>query len=108
MAESTDERFEAVYGRLRGILETYARKMYVSADSDSWYGFDLAPEAERVPATWFGAVRRGLATAAIPERGSTGAVPERVLQPEPASPRGDVEENQHHEQAQPHGRSGVG
>jgi hypothetical protein len=33
--------------------------MYISADSDIWYGLDLAPEEERVPATWFGAVRRG-------------------------------------------------
>jgi hypothetical protein len=36
MAESKDERFEAVYGRLRRILEPYAPKMYVSADSDIW------------------------------------------------------------------------
>ena len=35
--------------------------MYVSADTDVWYGLDLAPEAERVPATWFGATRRGKA-----------------------------------------------
>ena len=59
MAESKEARFDAVYGRLRGILEPYAPKMYVSADSDVWYGLDLAPEAERVPATWFGAVRLG-------------------------------------------------
>jgi hypothetical protein len=26
-----------------------------------WYGLDLAPEAERIPATWFGAVRLGKA-----------------------------------------------
>lgn len=51
--------FGAVYARLRSILEPYAKKMYVSADTDVWYGLDLAPEAERVPATWFGAVRRG-------------------------------------------------
>ena len=61
MAESKDERFEAAYRRLRGILKPYAPKMYVSADSDIWYGLDLAPEAERVPATWFGAVRLGKA-----------------------------------------------
>jgi hypothetical protein len=61
MAESKDERFEATYLRLRSILEPYAPKMYVSADTDIWYGLDLAPEAERVPATWFGAVRRGKA-----------------------------------------------
>ena len=33
--------------------------MYVSADDATWYGIDLAPEAERNPTTWFGAVRRG-------------------------------------------------
>ena len=59
MAESKDERFEAIYGRLRGILEPHAQKMYVSVDSDVWYGLDLAPEADREPATWFGAVRLG-------------------------------------------------
>ena len=59
MAESKEARFDAVYDRLRRILEPYAPKMYVSADSDVWYGLDLAPEAERVPATWFGAVRLG-------------------------------------------------
>jgi hypothetical protein len=59
MAESRDDRFDAIYGRLRNILEPYAQKMYVSTDSDSWYGLDLAPESERVPATWFGAVRLG-------------------------------------------------
>ena len=35
--------------------------MYVSADDAVWYGLDLAPEAERIPATWFGAVRLGKA-----------------------------------------------
>lgn len=59
MAESKDERFDAVFDRLRSILEPYAPKMYISTDTDIWYGLDLAPEAERVPATWFGAVRRG-------------------------------------------------
>ena len=57
--EAKDARFEAIYRRLRSILEPYAPKMYVSADSDVWYGLDLAPESERAPATWFGAVRRG-------------------------------------------------
>ena len=61
MTDAKDARFEAVYERLRGILEPYAPKMYVSADTDVWYGLDLAPEAERVPATWFGAARRGKA-----------------------------------------------
>ena len=57
--EMKDARFEAIYGRLRRILEPYAQKMYVSADSDIGYGLDRAPESERVPATWFGAVRLG-------------------------------------------------
>ena len=59
MAETKELLFDEVFGRLRSILEPYAPKMYVSADSDIWYGLDLAPESERVPATWFGAVRRG-------------------------------------------------
>ena len=59
MTDAKDARFEAVYERLRSILEPYAPKMYVSADTDVWYSLDLAPEAERIPATWFGAVRRG-------------------------------------------------
>lgn len=59
MAESKEERFDAVYARLRSILEPYASKMYVSGDSDTGYSLDTAPEGERVPATWFGAVRRG-------------------------------------------------
>jgi hypothetical protein len=54
-------RFRETYARLKGILQPYAAKMYVSADTDMWYGLDLAPEAERVPATWFGAVRLGKA-----------------------------------------------
>ena len=61
MAESKGERFEAIYLRLRAILQPYAPKMYVTADTDTWYGLDTAPEAERVPASWFGAVRRGKA-----------------------------------------------
>ena len=59
MPESKEARFEAVYARLRSILEPYASKMYVSGDSDTGYSLDTAPEGERVPATWFGAVRRG-------------------------------------------------
>ena len=59
MTDAKDAQFEAVYERLRSILEPYAERMYVSADTDVWYGLDLAPEAERIPATWFGAVRRG-------------------------------------------------
>jgi hypothetical protein len=52
-------RFDEIYGRLKGILEPYAPGMYVSADAPGNYGLDMAPEAERVPATWFGGVRRG-------------------------------------------------
>jgi hypothetical protein len=51
--------FDAVFGRLKAILVPYAPQMYVSADDGTWYGVDLAPEAERNPTTWFGAVRRG-------------------------------------------------
>ena len=59
--DAKEARFGEVYGRLKGILEPYAERMYVSADTGVWYGLDLAPEAQRVPATWFGAVRRGKA-----------------------------------------------
>ena len=51
--------FDAVFDRLRGILTPYAREMHVSADDPTWYGVDMAPESERDPTTWFGAVRRG-------------------------------------------------
>lgn len=51
--------FGIIYKRLRSILEPYEPGMYTSADSDMWYGLDLAPESERTPATWFGAVRLG-------------------------------------------------
>ena len=51
--------FPAVFDRLRSMLKPYEPGMFVSADSDMWYGLDLAPEAERTPATWFGAVRLG-------------------------------------------------
>jgi hypothetical protein len=59
MTETVDARFDAIYRRLRGILEPYASGMYVSADAPGYYGLDLAPEAERNPATWFGGVRLG-------------------------------------------------
>jgi hypothetical protein len=51
--------FEAVFGRLRGILEPYGRRLHVCADSSVLYGVDMAPEAERNPTTWFGGVRVG-------------------------------------------------
>jgi hypothetical protein len=53
------DEFDAVFGRLKGILEPYASEMHVSADDPTWYGVDMAPQAERNPTTWFGAVRRG-------------------------------------------------
>jgi len=41
MAQSaaTEARFSETYARLRGILQPYAAKMYVSADTDSWRNF---------------------------------------------------------------------
>ncbi len=50
---------DAVYARLRAILEPYGRRLHVSADGPGMYGVDLAPETERNPTTWFGGVRRG-------------------------------------------------
>jgi hypothetical protein len=51
--------FDDVYARLKAILRPYEPEMYVSADDEKMYGLDMAPEAERNPTTWFGAVRRG-------------------------------------------------
>jgi hypothetical protein len=51
--------FDPVFDRLKAILEPYARELYVSADDQKTYGLDMAPESERNPTTWFGAVRRG-------------------------------------------------
>jgi hypothetical protein len=56
-----ESEFPAIYSRLRSILEPYAPKMYVSADDATWYGLDFAPEGERGPVTFFGAVRLGKA-----------------------------------------------
>ena len=56
-ARSTD--FEAVFERLKAILEPYGRQMHVVADEPDGYSIDMAPESERNPTTWFGAVRRG-------------------------------------------------
>ena len=56
---ATERDFDAVFDRLKAILQPYAPKMHISADDANWYGVDLAPEAERNPTTWFGAVRRG-------------------------------------------------
>ncbi len=51
--------FDAVFERLKGILEPYEHEMHLSANDSTWYGLDMAPESERNPTTWFGAVRRG-------------------------------------------------
>ena len=51
--------FDELFRRLRSMLEPYGRKMHVSADSEQWYGVDMAPEGERDPSTWFGATRLG-------------------------------------------------
>jgi hypothetical protein len=51
--------FEAVYRRLKAILEPYGRRMHVSCDGPAGYGVDMAPETERDPTTWFGGVRLG-------------------------------------------------
>jgi hypothetical protein len=59
--DDKDARFAATFAQLKGILEPYAARMFVSTDTDTWYGLDLAPEAERIPATLFGAVRKGKA-----------------------------------------------
>jgi hypothetical protein len=56
---ASEVEFDAVFDRLKAILEPYARDMFVSADDEAWYGLDLAPPEERNPTTWFGAVRRG-------------------------------------------------
>ena len=56
MAEA---EFEQLFARFRSMLEPYARKMHVSADSPQWFGVDMAPEGERDPSTWFGATRLG-------------------------------------------------
>ncbi|HET9344104.1 MAG TPA: hypothetical protein VFO05_00265 [Candidatus Limnocylindrales bacterium] len=57
--DAREARFDEAYRRLRSILEPYAPRMHTVADDDVWYSLDLAPESERTPATWFGAVRKG-------------------------------------------------
>ena len=51
--------FDELFQRLRSMLQPYGAKMHVSADSEQWYGVDMAPEGERDPSTWFGATRLG-------------------------------------------------
>ena len=55
------EAFPAIFDRLKAMLEPYGKRMHVSADDPIWYGVDMAPEGERDPTTWFGAVRLGKA-----------------------------------------------
>jgi hypothetical protein len=55
---ATDE-FDAVFARLRSILEPYARRMHVSTDAPGTFGVDMAPEGSRNPTTWFGGIRKG-------------------------------------------------
>jgi len=55
----TEAEFDAIFDRLKAILEPYEREMYVSAGDPKMYGLDMAPEAERNPTTWFGGVRLG-------------------------------------------------
>jgi hypothetical protein len=43
--DDKDARFAATFAQLKGILEPYAARMFVSTDTDTWYGLDLAPEA---------------------------------------------------------------
>ena len=54
----TDE-FDAVFARLKAILEPYARRMHVSSDAPGTFGVDMAPEESRNPTTWFGGIRKG-------------------------------------------------
>lgn len=51
--------FEAVFARLRAILEPYGRRMHVSADAPTVLSVDMAPEPAPNPTTWFGADRVG-------------------------------------------------
>ena len=51
--------FDAVFDRLKQVIEPYAREMHVSADNATNFSVDMAPPGERNPTTWFAAVRRG-------------------------------------------------
>jgi hypothetical protein len=55
----SEAEFERLFQRFRAMLRPYAERMHVSADSDQWFGVDMAPEGERDPSTWFGATRVG-------------------------------------------------
>jgi hypothetical protein len=51
--------FDAVFERLRSILEPYGRRLHVIDDTADGYSIDMAPEGRRNPTTWFAGVRRG-------------------------------------------------
>ena len=51
--------FPELFQRFRSMLERYGERMHISADSDQWFGVDMAPDGERDPSTWFGATRLG-------------------------------------------------
>ena len=53
--------FDAVFERMKRILEPYGREMHVAADDETWYSIDMAPEPQRNPTTWFAGTRRGKA-----------------------------------------------
>ena len=54
-----EAEFDRLFERFKSMLVPYAKRMYVSAGSAQWFGVDMAPEGERDPSTWFGAVRVG-------------------------------------------------
>jgi hypothetical protein len=54
-----DDRFDAVYARLKGLLTPYASRMHVLGDGPTGYSLDLASPGARNPTTWFAGVRRG-------------------------------------------------
>jgi hypothetical protein len=53
------DEFQQLFDRFKAMLAPYAARMHVSADEPGIYGVDMAPEAEREPATWFAATRLG-------------------------------------------------
>lgn len=61
MPTNRASEFPAVFGRLRSIIEPYARELHVTDDSNVGYGVDTAPEGQRDPTTWFAGVRLGKA-----------------------------------------------
>jgi len=61
MAAGTDAEFARVFGRLKAIIEPYAREFHVSYDQLTGYGVDMAAEGERDPTSWFAGVRIGKA-----------------------------------------------